>query len=144
MRVVLQRCRTASVSVDGQVVGAIGTGLVALVGIGHSDDEALVDAVADKTAALRIFSDDVGKMNRSVVDVDGDVLVISQFTLLADCRRGRRPAFTDAAPPDQASRLVDRYAERLRQTGMQVPTGIFGADMQVQLINDGPVTIVLP
>jgi len=144
MRVVLQRCRTASVSVDGQVVGAIGTGLVALVGIGHSDDEALVDAVADKTAALRIFSDDVGKMNRSVVDVDGDVLVISQFTLLADCRRGRRPAFTDAAPPDQASRLVDRYAERLRQTGMQAPTGIFGADMQVQLINDGPVTIVLP
>jgi len=144
MRVVLQRCLSASVTVDGKVVGEVGQGLVALVGIGHADDEASVDVVADKTAALRIFNDEAGKMNRSVLDIGGDILVVSQFTLLADCRRGRRPAFTDAAPPDRAKELVDRYAERLRQTGMKVPTGIFGADMKVQLINDGPVTIVLP
>ncbi|MCC9644055.1 D-tyrosyl-tRNA(Tyr) deacylase [Rhodopirellula sp. JC740] len=143
MKIVLQRTQHASVSVDGQVVGEIDRGLVALIGIGHNDTEATAAALADKTAGLRIFSDENGKMNRNVLDAGGEVLAISQFTLLADCRKGRRPAFTDAAPPDQAKHLYEHYMSELRKTGLTVPSGIFAADMAVSLVNDGPVTIIL-
>ncbi|KLU01704.1 D-tyrosyl-tRNA(Tyr) deacylase [Rhodopirellula islandica] len=143
MKIVLQRSQQASVSVDGEIVGQIERGLVALIGIGHDDTEATASALADKTAGLRIFSDESGKMNRNVLDAGGDVLAISQFTLLADCRKGRRPAFTDAAPPGQAKALYEHYVQELRKTGMSVPCGIFAADMAVSLTNDGPVTIIL-
>lgn len=143
MRILLQRVTEASVAVDGALVGAIGDGLVALVGIADGDDDALVDRAAAKTAALRIFRDEVGRFDRSLVDVGGAVLVVSQFTLLADTRKGNRPSFTGAAHPDVAQPLVDRYAEALRALGLEVATGRFGADMRVALVNDGPVTIVL-
>ena len=143
MRVVLQRVTEASVTIDGAVVGAIGPGLVALVGIADGDDEAAVRRAAEKTAALRVFRDDAGRFDRSVADVGGAVLVVSQFTLLADTRKGNRPSFTDAADPAIAAPLVDLYADTLRGLGLTVATGRFGADMAVALVNDGPVTIVL-
>lgn len=143
MRVVLQRVTEASVAVDGEVVGAIGPGLVALVGIADGDDETVVRRAAEKTAALRVFRDDAGRFDRSVADVGGAVLVVSQFTLLADTRKGNRPSFTDAADPAIAAPLVDLYADTLRALGLTVATGRFGADMAVALVNDGPVTIVL-
>lgn len=143
MRILLQRCSRASVTVDGQIVGAIDHGLVALVGIGHEDDESIVAAMAAKTLNLRIFNDAAGKMNRSIGDVGGDILAISQFTLMADCRRGRRPAFTDAAAPAIARVRYDSYVDHLRRGGLRVPTGVFAADMKVELVNDGPVTILL-
>lgn len=143
MRIVLQRVTEASVTVDGVPVGAIGEGLVALVGIAHGDDVAVVERAAAKTATLRIFRDHDGRFDRSVADVGGAVLVVSQFTLLADTRKGNRPSFTGAAHPDQAAPLVDRYAGALRTLGLEVATGRFGADMRVTLVNDGPVTIVL-
>ena len=143
MRVVLQRVTEASVAVDGEVVGAIGPGLVALVGIADGDDETVVRRAAEKTAALRVFRDDAGRFDRSVADVGGAVLVVSQFTLLADTRKGNRPSFTDAADPAIAAPLVDLYADTLRGLGLTVATGRFGADMAVALVNDGPVTIVL-
>jgi D-tyrosyl-tRNA(Tyr) deacylase len=143
MRIVLQRVSEASVAVDGVVVGAIGEGLVALVGVGEGDDEAVVDRAAAKTAALRVFRDDRGRFDRSLLDVGGAVLVVSQFTLLADTAKGNRPSFTRAAAPELAAPLVDRYAQALRDLGAEVATGRFGADMRVALVNDGPVTIVL-
>lgn len=143
MKVILQRSRNARVEIESETVGQIDFGLVALVGIGKGDDAETVAAIADKTALLRIFADDNGKMNRSVVDVGGGVLAISQFTLLADCRKGRRPAFTDAAPPEIAKELYEHYIDCLKRHGLNIQTGIFAADMQVSLINDGPVTIVL-
>ena len=143
MRVVLQRVTEASVTVDGEVVGAIGAGLVALVGIADGDDEATVRRAAEKTAAMRIFRDDAGRFDRSVADTGGAVLVVSQFTLLADTRKGNRPSFADAADPAVAAPLVDLYADTLRALGLEVATGRFGADMAVALVNDGPVTIVL-
>ena len=143
MRIVLQRVTEASVSVDGAVVGAIGPGLVALVGIAAGDDEATVRRAAEKTAAMRIFRDDAGRFDRSVADTGGAVLVVSQFTLLADTRKGNRPSFADAADPAVAAPLVDLYADTLRALGLEVATGRFGADMAVALVNDGPVTIVL-
>lgn len=143
MRIVLQRVTRASVEVDGAVVGAIGAGLVALVGIGAGDTAETVVRAAEKTAAMRIFSDDAGRFDRSLLDVGGEVLVVSQFTLLADTRKGTRPSFTGAAHPDVASPLVDRYAAALRDLDVDVATGVFGADMAVSLVNDGPVTIVL-
>ena len=143
MRVVLQRVREARVEVAGEIVGAIGPGLVALVGIAAGDDEAVVQRVAEKTAAMRIFRDDAGRFDRSVIDVGGAVLVVSQFTLLADTRKGTRPSFTGAADPELAAPLVERYAEALRDLGLEVATGRFGADMAVSLVNDGPVTIVV-
>ncbi|MEO1526850.1 MAG: D-aminoacyl-tRNA deacylase [Planctomycetota bacterium] len=143
MRVVLQRVTSASVSVDGNVVGQIGAGFLALVGIGHEDDESVVDWMAEKTAVLRVFEDDAGKMNRSVIDVGGSVLAVSQFTLYGDCRKGRRPAFTDAAAPDIARSLYERYAEKLAGQGIGVEKGVFAADMKVSLVNDGPVTMLL-
>ena len=143
MRVVLQRTTGAEVAVAGEVVGAIGPGLVALVGIAAGDDEAVVRRAAAKTAALRVFRDDDGRFDRSAADVGGAVLVVSQFTLLADTRKGNRPSFTAAAPPEQAEPLVALYAEELRLLGLEVAMGRFGADMRVALVNDGPVTVVL-
>jgi D-tyrosyl-tRNA(Tyr) deacylase len=144
MRAVLQRVREASVTVDGAVVGQIGAGLLVLLGVGKGDTEADVEWMVDKVPQLRIFEDDAGKMNRSALDVGGGVLVISQFTLYADSRKGRRPSFTDAAAPDVAAPLVDYYAERLRAEGIQrVEFGVFGAMMLVEIHNDGPVTILL-
>ncbi|MBN2470246.1 MAG: D-tyrosyl-tRNA(Tyr) deacylase [Anaerolineae bacterium] len=144
MRVVLQRVSRGSVTVEGSVVGAVENGFVALVGVTHDDTEAQAELLARKTAHLRVFEDEAGKLNRSVLDVGGGVLVISQFTLYADARKGRRPAFIDAARPEQAEPLVRHFAERLRAHGIrQVAQGVFGAMMTVEIINEGPVTILL-
>jgi D-tyrosyl-tRNA(Tyr) deacylase len=144
MRAVIQRVREGRVSVEDQTVGKIGTGLVILVGAGHGDGEPEADRLADKIANLRIFSDAEGKTNLSVLDVKGEALVISQFTLYADCRKGRRPSFIHAAAPDVAAPLVDYFAGRLREAGVgRVETGEFGAMMLVEIQNDGPFTIVL-
>ena len=143
MRAVIQRVSNASVTVDGNVVGQIGCGLLVLLGIGVGDQMAEVTQMAEKIANMRIFADDHGRFNRSALDVGGAALVISQFTLYADTRRGRRPSFTTAAPPEIAAALVDAFAAALRERGMAVATGVFGAHMQVALLNDGPVTIVL-
>ena len=143
MRVVLQRVTAASVTVDGEIVGEIANGLLVLVGIGHSDTEVQVRWMADKTAELRIFEDEQGKMNRSLLDTRGGALVVSQFTLLGDCRKGRRPAFTAAAEPTMANELYERFADLLAERGIEVQRGIFAADMKVSLINDGPVTMIL-
>lgn len=144
MRVVLQRVTRGSVEVEGAIMGRIEQGFVALVGVTHEDTDADAVLLARKTAQLRVFADDDDKMNRSLLDVGGGVLVISQFTLYADMSRGRRPSFVKAAPPDVASPLVDLYAETLRQEGVsQVERGVFGAMMLVEIWNDGPVTILL-
>jgi len=141
MRVVIQRVQRGSVHIHHQPVAAIGPGLVILLGIGPEDSEAHAAYLAEKIAHLRIFEDDQGKTNRSVYETGGEALVVSQFTLYADTRRGRRPSFTDAAPPEIASPLVDRFAEFLRAQGVPTQTGQFGATMQVEIINDGPMTI---
>ena len=143
MRVVLQRAARASVSVAGEVVGEIGHGLVALVGVAEGDTEAEADALAAKTASLRIFSDADGRFNESLLDVGGSALVVSQFTLHADVRKGRRPSFVAAARPEVAEPLVERYAEGLIAAGVPVEQGRFGAEMQVELVNDGPFTVIL-
>jgi D-tyrosyl-tRNA(Tyr) deacylase len=131
------------VTVEGAVVGAIDAGLLVLLGVTHGDDAAHADRLAAKVWGLRVFADDVGAMNRSVADVGGQVLVVSQFTLYADTSRGRRPSFVDAAPPELAAPLVDRFAAALTGLGAEVATGRFGASMQVELVNDGPVTLIL-
>jgi D-tyrosyl-tRNA(Tyr) deacylase len=143
MIAVLQRVKWARVEVDGRAVGQIGPGLLALVGVAASDDESHALALADKTAYLRIFPDEQRHMNRSVLDVGGSVLVVSQFTLLADCRKGRRPSFIDAAPPARANALLEQYVVRLAEHKIPIATGQFQAMMDVSLCNDGPVTIVL-
>ncbi len=143
MKVLLQRVSRAAVHVDGRTVARIGRGLVVLLGVDREDGEEDADYYADKTAELRIFPDDQRKMNRSVEDVRGGVLVISQFTLSAVTRRGRRPSFARAAPAETAEALYRRYADKLRQRGLTVATGIFQAMMEVELVNDGPVTILL-
>ncbi len=143
VRAVIQRVSEASVAVDGNVVGAIGTGLLVLVGVTGSDGQADAEALADKLARLRIFRDDDGKMNRSVTDVGGAVLVVSQFTLYGSVRRGNRPSFVDAAEPSAAEPLVEVVTRRLEGHGLEVATGRFGAMMDVHLVNDGPVTITL-
>ena len=143
MRALLQRSSGASVDVDGEVVGRIESGLVVLLGVGPADDEATADALARRISELRIFRDADGRTNRSLTDVGGAVLLISQFTLFADTRRGRRPGFTGAAPPEQAERLYERVATALRGLGVVVATGRFGAEMAVTLTNDGPFTIWL-
>jgi D-tyrosyl-tRNA(Tyr) deacylase len=143
MRAVLQRVSRASVEVEGSIVGRVGLGWLTLVGVAKGDTEDDADRLADKVAALRAFPDEAGKMNRSVADAGGGVLVVSQFTLLADCRAGRRPSFTDAAEPAEAERLYLRFADRLRSLGLPVETGVFRADMKVELVNDGPVTFLL-
>jgi D-tyrosyl-tRNA(Tyr) deacylase len=143
MRAVLQRVSRASVTVDGCVVGQIAAGWAVLLGVarGDGDDDAL--RIAEKVAGLRAFEDDQGKMNRNVSEAGGGVLVVSQFTLLGDCRTGRRPSFTEAAEPTEAERLYLRVVEHLRSLGLQVATGTFRATMQVELVNEGPVTLLL-
>ncbi len=143
MRFLLQRVTQGQVEVDSEVVGSIGPGLVVLVGVGQGDDERVADRLIDKLLNLRIFADADGKMNLSVVDVGGEVLLVSQFTLYADCRKGRRPAFTSAAAPTDAARLYQYCVERVGRVGLTTASGIFAADMQVSLVNDGPVTILL-
>lgn len=143
MRAVIQRVSSASVVVDDQTVGEIGRGLLILLGVGHADTDREAAWMADKITNLRIFEDGAGKMNLSVQEVGGALLVVSQFTLLADCRRGRRPSFTEAAPPEQADRLYQAVVERIRAMGLGVETGVFQAHMQVHLVNDGPVTVIL-
>lgn len=144
MRAVIQRCRRAQVTVDGQVVGAIDQGLVVLLGAGKGDGDPDLSYMVDKIVGLRIFADDEGKMNRSVLDVGGGVLLISQFTLYGDTRKGRRPAFVDAMEPGPAEALYERAVAAVRAAGVsRVATGVFRADMQVELVNDGPVTILL-
>jgi D-tyrosyl-tRNA(Tyr) deacylase len=143
MRALLQRVSRASVTVDGRVVGRIGRGFVVLLGVTHADGRAEAEWVAAKIAGLRIFEDDAGKMNLSLADVGGELLVISQFTLYGDARKGRRPSFTDAAAPQQAEPLVDLFVELLREAGFTVATGVFGAYMDVEIHNDGPVTLLI-
>jgi len=143
MRVVLQRVTSASVTVEGTIVGQIDHGLLILVGIAHGDSPKNAQWLANKTADLRIFEDEQDKMNLSLIDTGGSALVVSQFTLLADCRKGRRPAFTDAADPELADRLYKHFAESLRARGIRVEQGTFAADMKVTLVNDGPVTMVI-
>jgi D-tyrosyl-tRNA(Tyr) deacylase len=143
MKAVLQRVTHASVVVEGETVGKIGAGLLVLLGAGRDDSEEDVRYIARKIADLRIFSDAAGKFNLALADVGGSVLLVSQFTLYADSRKGRRPSFIDAAPPDVAQALVDRCAQLLQAAGVHVETGRFGAHMEVSLLNDGPVTILL-
>lgn len=143
MRVILQRVKRASVTVEGRVVGAIERGFVILVGVRLGDTEEAARWLAQKIAALRVFEDDQGKFNLALGDVGGAALVVSQFTLYADARKGRRPSFTDAAPPEVAEPLVARLADLLRAEGVPVQSGIFGAKMLVEIHNDGPVTILL-
>jgi D-tyrosyl-tRNA(Tyr) deacylase len=143
MRALVQRVTRASVTVDGEVVGSIGRGLCALVGVTHADDAAAADKLARKLWELRIFPDDDGVMNRPVADVGGHVLVVSQFTLYADTRKGRRPSWIDAARPEHAEPLVDAVVAALGARGAVVATGVFRADMKVDLVNDGPVTLML-
>lgn len=143
MKIVIQRVKESSVTIDGKLKGSIQKGYMTLVGFCESDTKAIVDKMIDKMIGLRIFEDDQGKMNLSLADVQGAILSISQFTLYADCRKGRRPGFTEAAKPDIASSLYDYYNQKIQDLGIHVETGVFGADMKVSLLNDGPVTILL-
>ncbi|WP_044339544.1 D-aminoacyl-tRNA deacylase [Rossellomorea aquimaris] len=143
MRVVLQRSKEASVTVDGEVKGAIRSGAVLLVGITHDDTEEDARYVAEKVVNLRIFEDEEGKMNHSLLDIEGEILSISQFTLYGDCRKGRRPNFMSAAKPDLAESVYDYFNEALKEKGVKVETGVFGAMMDVNLTNDGPVTLII-
>jgi D-tyrosyl-tRNA(Tyr) deacylase len=143
MRVVLQRVSRASVTVGGRVTGAIGRGFLLLTGFHTTDTPDQCDWMAAKVAGLRLFADDEGKMNRALADVDGGILVVSQFTLYGDTERGRRPSFIDAARPEIAIPLYEQFLARLRAAGLRVEAGEFGADMQVELLNDGPVTLIL-
>ena len=141
MRACIQRVSQAEVAVDGEVIGRIGRGLVVLLGVAHEDGQGQVDWLADKIVGLRIFEDEAGKMNRSLAEVGGAMLVVSQFTLYGDSRKGRRPSFTDAAPPELAEQLYEAFVESVRAQGIEVTTGRFRAHMRVSLVNDGPVTL---
>jgi D-tyrosyl-tRNA(Tyr) deacylase len=143
MRVVVQRSKNASVTVAGEITGEITKGLVLLVGVTHEDKEEDAAFLAEKIANLRIFEDDAGKMNLSLLDVGGEILSVSQFTLYGDCRKGRRPNFMEAAKPEQANHIYEAFNRLLREKGIKVETGIFGAMMDVELVNDGPVTLIL-
>ena len=143
MRAVIQRVSQARVTVNGWTAGEIGIGLLVLLGVGHADTEADATYMAEKIAGLRIFEDQDGKMNRSVIDVGGSILAVSQFTLYGDVRRGKRPSFDAAAPPDPAKRLYELFVERIRAAGLRCETGRFQEMMQVELVNEGPVTILL-
>jgi D-tyrosyl-tRNA(Tyr) deacylase len=143
MRAVVQRVSRASVTVGGEITGEIGPGLLVLLGVSSGDSEKEVDYLADKIANLRIFADDNDKMNLSLLDTGGGLLAVSQFTLYGDCRKGRRPSYNDAAPPELAQRLYTYFVERLKKIGLTVATGRFQAMMAVELVNDGPVTILL-
>jgi len=143
MRAVVQRVRRAKVDVAGRTVGEIGPGLLVFLGVGHIDSEKDCDYLAGKIANLRIFSDEQGLMNRSVLELGGEVLVVSQFTLWGDCVKGRRPSFTRAAPPEKARMVYEHFTRQIREKGLKVATGVFQEMMEVDLINDGPVTILL-
>jgi D-tyrosyl-tRNA(Tyr) deacylase len=143
VRAVVQRASEASVRVDGEVVGRIGPGLVVLLGVGKDDAERDAEVLAEKVLNLRVFPDEAGQMNRSVQDVGGGLLVISQFTLMGDARKGRRPSYIEAAAPEEANRLYEHFVGRLRPSGLEVATGVFRAMMDVALVNQGPVTILL-
>jgi len=143
VRAVVQRVAEARVRIGDEVVGEIGPGLCVLLGVGRHDDEAAAECLAGRVARLRIFENDEGKFDRGVLDTGGGVLVVSNFTLLADTAKGNRPSFSEAAPPEQADLLYERFCEALRELGVLVETGVFGARMRVELANDGPVTIVL-
>ena len=139
----MQRVSRASVTVEGRVAGSIGRGLLVLLGVGQGDSQADGDYLADKLAGLRVFPDEAGQMNRSVAEAGGALLVVSQFTLYGDCRRGRRPSYSEAAPPEEAERLYEHVCARLRAAGLAVAQGVFRAMMDVELVNDGPVTLLL-
>jgi D-tyrosyl-tRNA(Tyr) deacylase len=143
VRAVVQRVSEASVRVENETVSRIGSGLLVLLGVGQGDGESDADTLADKTLNLRIFPDEAGQMNRSVLDLKGEILVVSQFTLYGDARKGRRPSYLEAAPPVVASLLYERYVAGLRPSGLRVATGVFGAMMDVALVNQGPVTLLL-
>ena len=143
MIAVVQRVLSSSVRIDGSVVGAIGPGLNVLLGVAHGDGETDADYLAAKVANLRIFADDQGKMNRSLMDIKGQMIVVSQFTLLGDCRKGRRPSFINAAEADLAERLYQHFVDKVKKRGVDVQTGRFGAMMQVNIVNDGPVTLLV-
>jgi D-tyrosyl-tRNA(Tyr) deacylase len=143
MRAVIQRVDEASVEVDGKIVGEIGAGLVVLLGVGKGDTEENAACLVDKIYNLRIFEDEAGKFNRSLLDIQGELLIVSQFTLYADCRKGRRPGFEDAALPDEAERLYDHFVDIARMSGTKVATGRFQARKLVRIANQGPVTILL-
>jgi D-tyrosyl-tRNA(Tyr) deacylase len=143
MRAIVQRVTRAKVTVDGRISGEIGTGLLVLLGVSQNDTPAAADYLVDKVLGLRIFEDDAGKMNRSVVDVSGAVLAVSQFTLFGDVRRGKRPSFDEAARPEKAKELYDYFVAKIRATGMRCETGVFQAMMDVELVNSGPVTIMI-
>jgi D-aminoacyl-tRNA deacylase len=143
MRTVIQRVRNASVEVSGEIVAEIGNGLLVLLGVGQDDDRADADYLADKIVNLRIFHDQDGKMNRSILEAGGSALIVSQFTLYGDVRRGRRPSYSDAASPEKGKELYEYFVERVRSSGVEVETGIFQAMMMVSLTNDGPVTILV-
>ena len=143
MRAAVQRVSRASVTVDGRITGEITNGLMILLGVGHNDSSGVAVSMAEKIANLRIFEDDQRKMNRSLLDVKGSALVVSQFTLYGDARGQRRPSFVSAAPAEQANNLYEEFAEALRRLGVTVATGVFGAMMSVELVNEGPVTILL-
>lgn len=143
MRAVVQRVTKASVSVEGREISHIDDGMLVLIGVGQTDTAGDVQYIADKLAGLRIFTDSAGKMNLSLSEINGSVLAVSQFTLYGDARKGRRPSFSEAAPPENAQRLYEDLTEALKARGLAVKTGVFGADMQISLVNDGPVTILL-
>ncbi len=143
MRAVIQRVSSASVTVEGETIGSVGMGILALIGVEAGDTDRDLAYIADKTPNLRIFEDDQGKMNRSLLDIEGGILAVSQFTLLGDARGGRRPSFIAAARPEVADPMYERLVENWRARGIEVGTGVFGADMKVSLVNDGPVTILL-
>ncbi|WP_019850942.1 D-aminoacyl-tRNA deacylase [Desulfitobacterium sp. PCE1] len=143
MRSVVQRVTQASVTVEGEIVGRIGAGLLVLFGVGQGDTVSDLDWMVDKIVGLRLFEDEEGKMNRSIQDVGGEILMVSQFTLYGDCRKGKRPSFSTAAPPEMAKNLFQQAVEKMRGYGLHVETGIFQAEMQVALVNDGPVTLLI-
>jgi D-tyrosyl-tRNA(Tyr) deacylase len=143
LRAVVQRVSSASVAVDGNVTGQIGWGMLVLLGVTHSDTEEHAERLAAKLSSLRFFNDEAGKMNLSPLDVGGEVLVVSQFTLYGDCRKGRRPSYTDAADPEKAEQLYEFFIRKVRECGLKVESGIFGAMMKVSLVNEGPVTLIV-
>lgn len=143
MKVVLQRVLEASVKVEGKIVGEIDRGLLIFLGVGPEDDEKCIDWLINKISKLRVFEDDAGKLNDSLLDVKGELLIISQFTLYGDCKKGLRPSFSKAANPSMANNLYEKFIEKAKSLNIKVETGIFGADMKVSLINDGPITLIL-
>ena len=143
MRAIIQRVKHAGVEIDGKINGKIDEGLLIFLGVGKGDSEKDLEYIADKTLTLRIFEDENGKMNKCISDINGEILVISQFTLYGDCRKGRRPSFDGAMPPKEAEMMYEKFVDYIKNSGLKIETGMFGADMKVDLLNDGPVTMIL-